>query len=218
MRDSRSLLETMRASRSQINSLSRLWSDPRGAAGSLGVPMESWWHGKSTMTTPRAHTPSRLLTTTIRGPRVQPGPPPSHEFRPTIRTVLRIAEPSLPQPPRHRSLLPKHSALRFRAMLKSSPPSNANACLPAIAWLPINQLPLLPFLLRLFTPRVLNSDSSYASLALYRLALLGFPAGYRYRCFELRSADIKFNLRFSSLENASVIPKLGGRRGSWISS
>ena len=36
-RDRRSLLETIRAFRSQINSLSRLWSHPRGVAGSRGI-------------------------------------------------------------------------------------------------------------------------------------------------------------------------------------
>lgn len=72
MRSPRSLLETIRAFRSQINSLSRLWSHPRGAAGSQGISLGSWWHcqGESTMTTLHAHTPSRLLTTAIRGLRL----------------------------------------------------------------------------------------------------------------------------------------------------
>jgi len=43
MRSPRSLLETIRAFRSQINSLSRLWSHPRGAAGSQGD--SRWDHG-----------------------------------------------------------------------------------------------------------------------------------------------------------------------------
>lgn len=79
MRSPRSLLETIRAFRSQINSLSRLWSHPRGAAGSQGISSGSWWHcqGESTMTTLHAHTPSRLLTTAIRGLWVQAGPPPN---------------------------------------------------------------------------------------------------------------------------------------------
>lgn len=57
-RDPRSLPETIRVFRSQINSLSRLWSHPRGAAGSQGDDDSRLDHGggKSTMTTLRAHT------------------------------------------------------------------------------------------------------------------------------------------------------------------
>lgn len=113
MRSPRSLLETIRAFRSQINSLSRLWSHPRGAAGSQGD--SCWDHGGIARAKapwlPYTHTRRHACWPQLyRGLWVRPGPPPNR-LAAAIATATGFCCRRWNWPPYYRSLLPPFRAV-----------------------------------------------------------------------------------------------------------